>query len=239
MLIVDDEEALRHAMVFDFKRRGFQVLDASNGRDALEIVKKGKIDIVLTDVRMHGGDGVELLKKIKELSPELPVVMFITGYADMTTEEAYDEGAVASFAKPFDRKALMAAVMRAITTREELWSENRSKDVEVEFRIDLRFPELNAAIQTRALNLGRGGLFVACPGPFPKISSRATFSIHFERGSPRAIEGNGIVRWIRTEESESHPTGYGVEFESLSDSSRQAVIDQIKSLNMLAFIPRC
>ena len=114
LLIVDDEESLRDAMVYDFKRRGFNVLDASNGTQAFEIVKKTKVDIVLTDVRMPGGDGVELLDHIKAYNPELPVVMFITGFADITLEEAYDKGVDAVFAKPFDRKALLTAVMNAI-----------------------------------------------------------------------------------------------------------------------------
>ena len=113
ILVVDDEPELRDALVFDFKRKKFQVLEASNGRDAFEIVKKNRIDVVLTDVRMPGGDGIELLDNIKSFNQEIPVVMFITAYADISTEEALKKGAFAVFSKPFDRKALLEAIMKA------------------------------------------------------------------------------------------------------------------------------
>ena len=113
ILIVDDDAALRKALVFDFTRKGFQVLSAGNGKDAYELVKNQRVDLILTDVRMPGGDGVELLDRVKSLCPELPIVIFITGFTDLTIVDAYAKGVDAIFAKPFDRKMLMTAAMRA------------------------------------------------------------------------------------------------------------------------------
>lgn len=114
ILIVDDEPALRNAMALDFKRKGFRVLTACNGREGLEMVKAQQVEIVLSDVRMPEGDGVELLRNIKAYSAKIPVVMLITGFADLTLKEAYDQGADAVFPKPFDRKALLEAIMEAV-----------------------------------------------------------------------------------------------------------------------------
>jgi len=168
ILIVDDETALRKALIFDFKRRGFQVLDAGNGKDAFELVKSGKVDIVLTDVRMPGGDGVELLDRVKERNPTVPVVMFITGFADLALEDAYDKGADAVFAKPFDRKSLIGTVINAVGSKEEIWGAKKVERVNVDFKIELQFSGLDHAVQGRVLNIGRGGIFVALTESFPR-----------------------------------------------------------------------
>lgn len=238
ILIVDDEAALRNAIIFDFKRKGFQVLDAANGKEAFEIVKKNKVDVVLTDIRMPGGDGIGLLDDIKSLDPNLPVVMFITGYADITLEEAYDKGVDVVFTKPFDRKALMASVLRSVTARDEAWAGRETERLEVDFKITLEFPEINMAVEGRALNLGRGGIFVMLKDHFPAVNAKVLFRIQFERGSPKILEGSGVVRWIRTQNSENRPTGCGIEFQSLSESSRRDVIKVINDKKTKAFIPR-
>ena len=111
LLIVEDEEALRDAVVFDYKRKGFQVLSAGNGKDALELVKANRIDLVISDMRMPGGDGLTLLEKIREYDPKLPVLIFITGFSDVKEEDCIAKGASNVFTKPYDRKALLSVVM--------------------------------------------------------------------------------------------------------------------------------
>ena len=115
LLIVDDEILLRDATATDFRRKGFQVLVAANGREALEVMKTQVIDLVLTDVQMPNGDGVEFLKEVNTLGPQTPMVILISGFSDMTIEEAYTRGASAVFPKPYYRKELLAAVLTALS----------------------------------------------------------------------------------------------------------------------------
>lgn len=238
LLIVDDEEGLRRALAFDFKRRGFNVLEAGSGNDAFEIIKKNKVHVVLSDVRMPNGDGVGLLNNIKKVHPELPVVMFITGFADLTLEDAYDLGADAIFSKPFDRKAVIAKVIDATKTREDLWGSRKDERVETSLNIDLTFSELNGAIKGKVLNLGRGGMFVAMTGNLPSVSSPISFTIGFSQGSISGIHGHGIVRWTRMQLTDDRPAGCGIEFVSLEDSVRKQLIDYIVSLKTRSFIPK-
>jgi len=114
ILIVDDEADLRDAISFDFKRKGFKVLTASCGEEAVRVIDSNKIDLILSDVRMPNGDGLSILDHVKKKNVFTPVVMFITGFADITLEEAFERGADAVFSKPFDRKVLMESVIRAI-----------------------------------------------------------------------------------------------------------------------------
>jgi len=114
ILVVDDEETLRDAMVFDFKRNGFSVLSAENGVNAFELVKANKVHLVVSDMRMPGGDGMSLLEQLRAHDPEIPTVIFVTGFADVTEEAAIAKGAKNVLAKPFDRKVLMNLVLETL-----------------------------------------------------------------------------------------------------------------------------
>jgi CheY-like chemotaxis protein len=238
ILIVDDDLALRNAMVFDFKRKGFHVLDAENGEIAFEVIKNNKVDLVLTDVRMPNGDGVELLENIKTLSPQLPVVMFITGFSDISLEDAYDKGVDAVFAKPFDRKELHAAVMKAVTDKNEQWAIQNINNGNSDFNIELEFPEFKFAAKGQVLNIGRGGMFIGLKESFPQEESKTSFRLQFQQGSLQSIVGTGIVRWIRVLDQDGLPSGCGIEFDYLEEASRNQVIALIETLTTKAFIPK-
>ena len=238
ILVVDDEEGLRRAIIFDLKRKGFNVLEASNGQEAFALVKQHSLDVVLSDVRMPNGDGIELLEKIKELNPEIPVVMFITGFADISLDEAYDKGADAVFSKPFDRKALLAAIMKAISTKEEVWGVRSAERYDIHLNVQLKCPDLGTARKTKILNIGRGGLFIALDENFPKLESKISFNLTINDTEISAIEGEGIVRWVRSIKTSDRPSGCGIEFQYLSDNSRKRVIALIEKVKSKAFIPK-
>lgn len=237
ILVVDDETALRKAIALDFKRRGYQVLEAGNGRDAFEIVKSNKVNVVLTDVRMPGGDGVEFLDRLRGLNSDIPVVMFITGFADITLEEAYDKGVHAVFEKPFDRKQLIEAVTKVLAPKEEAWA-NRPQRFKVDFKVSLKFDSFEKACTGRVVNVGLGGFFVALDEPLPAVGAEAAFEITFEQGKPCLIDGTGIVRWVRTAAEGDKRAGCGIEFQYLSDKSRSEVAEFISHAKTRSFIPK-
>ena len=115
VLIVDDENELRDAIVFDFKRKGFTVYSAENGIKAIELIKSNKIDLVISDIQMPECDGLALLERIRSIvTREPPSVIFITGFTDVTVEKCLARGAVKVFGKPFDRKELMKCALTTI-----------------------------------------------------------------------------------------------------------------------------
>jgi CheY-like chemotaxis protein len=242
ILVVDDEESLRDAIAFDFKRKGYQVLVASNGTEAFTLVQKGNVDVVLSDMRMPGGDGMELLKNIKNSSPHKPVVMFITGFSDVTLEEAYHEGADAVFSKPFDRKSLQSAVVHVLTSNEKRLGTPPGEPATT--NIDLHLPEFKTVIDAKLIGFGRGGMFVVFgkeEGKVPVPGASIAFKIEFDQSDssvsgPGSIDGSGIVRWTCKEKDERKP-GYGIEFTYLNDNCRSQVIYYLNSLNTKSFIP--
>lgn len=109
LLVVDDDNDMRAAVVRMFEKRKFQVYQANSGKEAFEIVKRHPIDLVLSDVRMPNGTGVELLGWIRARHPDTPIVVLATGYSDLK-EDLLKIGATAMVGKPFDRKELLDMV---------------------------------------------------------------------------------------------------------------------------------
>ena len=114
LLVIDDEIAIREGLSFAFKRKGFRVLLAENGRQGLEIVRTTKVDFVISDVRMAGGDGIEFLTEVRKMNFKLPCVILVSGFTDFTEEDALKLGAVAMYSKPFNLRLLLTQVMETL-----------------------------------------------------------------------------------------------------------------------------
>ena len=84
VLVVDDEGANRYSVSKTLQRVGYVVSEAATGEDALKVMENQAFDVVLTDIRMPGLDGVELLRRIKEETPDV-IVILMTAYASLGT----------------------------------------------------------------------------------------------------------------------------------------------------------
>lgn len=101
LLIADDEPDLREILRLEFEGAGWIVLEAENGKSAFELFEVNKVDAVITDVRMPGGGGIQLLEKIKSKNKMMPVLI-LTGFTDVLEQEALDKGALSIIKKPFN-----------------------------------------------------------------------------------------------------------------------------------------
>jgi two-component system NtrC family response regulator len=116
ILIVDDEKNYLVVLSAFLTEEGYEVLTAEEGQTALDIVKGADLDLVLTDMKMPSMDGIELLRRIKERSPDLPVVM-MTAYGTVEKAvEAMQHGAFNFIQKPFQNETLKQIVEKAVTT---------------------------------------------------------------------------------------------------------------------------
>jgi two-component system response regulator (stage 0 sporulation protein F) len=110
VLIVDDQNGIRILLMEVFSNEGYQTFQASNGKLALEIVKAHTPDLVLLDMKIPGMDGLDILKHIKSMNPEIKVIM-MTAYGELDMiKEATELGALMHFTKPFDIDELRMAV---------------------------------------------------------------------------------------------------------------------------------
>jgi DNA-binding NtrC family response regulator len=117
ILIVDDEEIIRESLSFVLKKEGYGVLEAPNGRVALDIVKKEAVDLVITDLEMPEMKGIELLEHVTRTCPETLVVI-ITAYGSIDTAiAALRQGAVDYVLKPVEFDELLVKLNRLLAQR--------------------------------------------------------------------------------------------------------------------------
>lgn len=102
LLLVDDEVDLCKVAAWDFEDAGFEVVKAHGGDEALSIIKEQSFDFLISDIKMPKGDGVELLKNIKEAQIELSGIFLMTGYADYPEKSLKDLGMTKMFQKPIN-----------------------------------------------------------------------------------------------------------------------------------------
>ena len=117
ILVVDDDQGIRDFLEILLSREGYKVKTASGGKEAVALCKKKKFDLVITDLKMPKMDGIDLLRAIKEISPETLVIL-ITGYASgETAVEAMKEGAYDYLEKNFTVDELKMAVCDALSKK--------------------------------------------------------------------------------------------------------------------------
>ncbi|MEM6284150.1 MAG: response regulator, partial [Chloroflexota bacterium] len=114
VLVVDDEGAIRYSVSKTLQRVGYRVSEAASGEEALEQIAEQEFDVILTDIRMPGIDGVELLRRIKDLVPDASVIL-MTGYASLGTAiEALRLGAHDYLIKPSSSQDIKHSVSEGI-----------------------------------------------------------------------------------------------------------------------------
>ena len=117
VLVVDDEEVIRKGICRVMEGRGYQAESSESGFGAIEKLQKAPFNIVITDLKMPGMDGIEVLKAIKILQPDVPVII-ITGYSTVDTAvDAMKNGAFDYIAKPFTPKQIIEMVEKALEQR--------------------------------------------------------------------------------------------------------------------------
>ncbi|HXB59216.1 MAG TPA: sigma-54 dependent transcriptional regulator [Candidatus Acidoferrales bacterium] len=170
VLVVDDEKNMRRSLETVLSDEGYAARTAESAEEALTLISRDDFFIVITDVRLGGMSGYELLKKIKEQKPELPVLM-LTAYATpKLAVEAIKAGAVDYLPKPFAPEELLHAVARC-AERHRLLRENAALRSRADEAVTLeqiigeseKMQELRRLIQTvaqtdaRVLILGESG----------------------------------------------------------------------------------
>lgn len=101
VLVVDDEELLRRLLFQTLGRQGYRILLASSGNEALELMEKNKVAVVLSDIEMPGMNGLELLVTIKDKHPHVPVLLMTGHGATYGRQDVISAGADGYITKPF------------------------------------------------------------------------------------------------------------------------------------------
>ena len=137
ILIIDDEPLMRLSMLDGLKAEGYHVQEASNGEEGIKKITTGPYDLVITDLRMPGSDGLEVVRVCKETSPETEVIVITAHGSVDTAVQAMKLGAHDYVTKPFSMDELLLIVDR-VTKVQALRQENTAlrQELEGKFNFD-------------------------------------------------------------------------------------------------------
>ena len=139
ILIIEDKKSMADMLRRTFQSEGFNVRSANNVKDGITSLSSGDLDIVVTDLKLPDGDGMEIVKAVKEGYPFIPVIV-MTAYGSIETAvKAVKEGAYDFITKPFDPEHLLLIIKRALSER---ISRKENLVLKKEFSNFLKMPEI-------------------------------------------------------------------------------------------------
>src|SRR5437879_10475556 len=118
VLVVDDERKMRRLLQILLERLGIDSVAAESGEEALDRFQAEKIDLVLTDLKMPGMTGLELLARLRELDADVPVILLTAFGTVQTAVDAMKLGAFDYVLKPFDLEAVELIIRKALEMRQ-------------------------------------------------------------------------------------------------------------------------
>jgi DNA-binding NtrC family response regulator len=119
ILVVDDDEGVRENLAELFQDVGYSVVTAGNAPEAIEKLSAREVDLLLTDYRMPGPNGVELIESARRVKPRLKAIL-MTAFGDVFTEiESVRRGAIGYVNKPFEADEITGLVSRILALRED------------------------------------------------------------------------------------------------------------------------
>ncbi len=189
VLIIDDHDSMREGLELLLRKRGHRTLAASGGREGLRILEESGADLVITDLKMSHVDGIDVLRRVKEVHPETDVLL-ITGYGTIEKAvEAMKLGAADFITKPFSSEEFAVKIERLLQERGE--------------RDRLRKENLALRVENQALREGTEGRYGEIVGESAPMAglfrwiervarSESTVMIYGESGTGKELVARAI-----------------------------------------------
>jgi CheY-like chemotaxis protein len=227
ILLVDDEPDLREIFGFWLSSICGTLYKASNGEEALAVLKTTPINLLVTDVRMPVMDGIALVRRLTELVKPIPSIVFVSGFGDVDQREMYSLGVEAFLAKPLNREDFIDVLKKAVAERSALWLDPVAATSRQSLL--LHAEGIGGTAGAKSIRLGRGGFSGQTEESL--ILGKVSFHCHFVSGQSE-MSGQGFVRWYSKADQ-----AVGIEFAFLDPTCRSWVLKEIAAANPCSFIP--
>jgi CheY-like chemotaxis protein len=218
ILFVDDEQEIREIFATILEAQGFEVELAQDGRDALICAEKSRFDLVVSDIRMPGMTGVELLKEMRDRLDPLPKTLLMSGYTDFSTQKLHELGCDGFISKPFLVEDFVTEIERVLANPPVTPRRHTRYSVGGASAID-RSPL--PASHAEVMNISQGGLCVEAAIGSVQIGDRVRIKVEIQDPFPMSLMAVAEVRWIRPVSPGQIKQGVGLQFIQLEPESQQ------------------
>ncbi|MBC7530851.1 MAG: response regulator [Oligoflexus sp.] len=235
-LVVEDQQLFREAVADELTFYGFNASTAEDGEEGLMAASVADYDVILSDMRMPKRDGRWFLGELRKTQKCAPPFIFMTGFTDLTPQDAFEMGADGFLGKPVDSdrlRAVVSKVCKPIETRWEQKPDSPAKQIFVR-----NFDSIESEFTKTRISLGRGGMFLAADETPLRTGDLVEFKIHFKEGPFRSLEGIGTIVWKRDSCLEPYLSGYGIDFEFLTEESLPEWLNHLRSKEIVPFVPK-
>lgn len=233
LLVVDDEADLREIVASELEFMGAKVFQAENVPAAKMLLQSEDIDLIVSDIRMPGGTGIDLLNFIKNENINVPPIILITGFADISVEDALNLGAEALLSKPFKLEELIQIATKLTSPEQERYlraSKRATKDLSFYFD-----ESLSQKLDGHELSIGRGGIALSVDTMSFKWDTGDILKFNLKFNDEEFL-GTAICRWWK-QQDQSNKATFGLEFVQLSDSTLKYFHDYWDQHKIIPFIP--
>ena len=235
ILVVDDEPLLRDAISRQLKKEGYNVLIAENGHQAYDQLSQKQVQLVVSDIRMPNGDGIELLSKIKKNHHSINVIL-MTGYTDTPPEKAYHLGADGILRKPFNFDDFIEKIKQSLSGPSKHWA--KAKIEEESANIVFNFPQnFKEVLNAKHIMFGRGGFAIHIKDIFIAMEKDISFYFNFGQDKPEVLSGRGTLKWNHSQSSQPKKQFIGIEIQALSEDCFDTIVDHIDAEVPISYIP--
>jgi FixJ family two-component response regulator len=247
VLVIDDEVDICELISEELTRRGMKVYCFSNPSEALRSLPSIKLDVIISDIRMPGMNGLELLKEIRKTHHYFPSILFVSGFSkNAALDQIMDMGAIALLEKPIDMNRLFNLIMEQFI--------DDMKERSRYMRLERHIPTvINEKFHMGIGTIGFGGVFIPKTDPlhlgvtgspnsagsiYENLDVGSLVSFQFQLGQDEGtISAVGEVAWKRSLSKDGLPPGMGVKFVQISDHDRDKILDFARLNCILSFIP--
>lgn len=224
ILIVDDEPDICELLSFEFEAEGFETFTAGNAREGIAVLETQTVDAILSDIRMPGGTGIELLAWVRQNRPLSIVFVLMTGYSDISLDTAFQLGAHGIFHKPLDMDEVTQFINRCLGSPTDTGpAKRRSSRLATTLNACFWATEESDKSQATVRDISRGGVRLSTESRPPADFSIVSFTFVLPGGGGSLVEGTAQVRW-QTPTTDAHGHyQFGLEFQTLAPSAVEAL----------------
>jgi DNA-binding response OmpR family regulator len=230
VLVVADDSENRDFLVKELEEAGILVFSAEGPGEAIGILETARVHALMIDMALSRQQRADFMKAVRTERCSNPLVILLAGTSAITREEAYDLGVSALFRKPIDFTQVTARLRELLVPEATRWSAARPAG---------SGRRRTVQVSLKNLKLGRAGFALPLESDESVLEGDPVeFSVEVGGSDRWTLKGTGVVRYVKLDDVSKRQKAWGIEFETLEETSLSQVMARREDGPSVPFIPR-